>query len=228
MPLLHIQWQQPSHPSLNQEVSRVLCLRIRISYNADTPGEMPVSPMHLPRWKAPALLTQKLLADKSSQAPEAVLCKQSCCTILSPGQGQAGEVRLEPTPAWANSSPLRLCTVFRDTPLIQSETPAGRWRVITNTSPWNRICFNFLTIHTLAFSTVNSWTGFLQNFCKKKHVQSHLCEGDAFTPQHYPSKDIPRLPAAPGKHNGSAGTLLMLNCTDTHFHPLRNSWDLDM
>lgn len=74
----------------------------------------------------------------------------------------------------------------------------------TNTSARNRICFNFLTIRALAFGTVNSWTGFSENLCKKKHVQSHF--------QVKPSlandicKAIPSLPTDLVRHNRSAGT----------------------
>lgn len=138
---------------------------------------------HLPGWKAPALPTQKLLTDKSGQAPWAVLCKQSCCTILSRarqhGQGQAGEVRHEPTPAPANSSPPRRVSVqFLGTHLSESpfrtkpQQGDGVWSS-TQAPGTGYASISSQSTH-LAFSTVNSWSGFSQNFCEKKHGQSHL------------------------------------------------------
>lgn len=73
-----------------------------------------------------------------------------------------------------------------------------------NASPWNRICLNFLTIHILAFGTVNSWTGFSENLCKKKHVQSHL---QVFHLQTIAIKPFQVHLQHLARHNCSAGTV---------------------
>lgn len=122
------------------------------------------------------------------------------------GPSRWGKTWASPSPSQLQPTEACLWTDSRDTPLgvtIQNETPAGRWCVITNTNPWNRICFNFLTIHTLAFSTVSSRTGFSQNTCP----ESPLSFAKVMPSLTIICKAIPRLPTAPGWHNHSTGAL---------------------
>lgn len=192
----HSGWQECSHPSLNHGMPRLLSLRIRISYNADKPGRMPVSPAHLPRWKAPALLIQKLLTDKSSQAAEPVLRKQSCRTILSQarqhGRGQAGEVRHEPTPARANSSPPRRVPVqFLGTHLSESPSRTKPQQGDGVWSPTQALGTGYASISSQSTHRLSvQWTPGPAScgiFARRNmlRVTSELCKGDAFTHQHY-------------------------------------------
>lgn len=92
--LAAVQDDRASSPvSVSQSCPGCFPLRFGISHNRDKTGSTPVSLVHLPRWKAATLLTQKLLIDKFSQATESAHCVSRAAVPFFPEPAAAARPR---------------------------------------------------------------------------------------------------------------------------------------